>query len=393
MLRLSKAPVAPCNAGLDTDALNRLSASIQADIDHGHNFGASVIVARGGVIGYRKNFGTVAPGRAAADEDRYLMMSLSKSFTAALTLRAVDHGLFCLDSRIADFIPTFAAGGKQRVTVRHLLTHTAGTYSSFLPPAPVSPKEIGDLAKNVAAISGLPAANVPGERVVYNPFASYAVLAQLLVETDPAGRAFQTIAQEDLFNPLGMTNTSYGLSPQDPRRVPVSFTERNTTPASAMTAQVLNDHLTETSEHPAGGAFGTADDVFRFAEAFRRKGSLEDYRLLSPALLEYACRNHTGTMSNGAWDWYREANGLEDYPANFSLLGGYVRGVGHFMNGAGYTASPRTFYAVGGGSTMWMIDPDRDLTFIFLSAGFIEGLAHFDRLRRLGDLALAACID
>jgi hypothetical protein len=42
---------------------------------------------------------------------------------------------------------------------------------------------------------------------------------------------------------------------------------------------------------------------------------------------------------------------------------------------------------------MWMVDPERDLTFVFLSAGFIEGLAHFQRLSRLSDLALAACVD
>lgn len=66
---------------------------------------------------------------------------------------------------------------------------------------------------------------------------------------------------------------------------------------------------------------------------------------------------------------------------------------GHYLTGAGQTASPRAFYAVGGGSTMWMVDPDRDLTFVFLCAGLLDGLAHLQRLQRLSDLALAACID
>jgi CubicO group peptidase (beta-lactamase class C family) len=380
-------------SGLDADALGRLVASIQVDIDQGQMFGASVIVARGGVVGLRQHIGTVAPGRPAVDSDLYLLMSLSKSFTAALTLRAIDRGRYALDTRVADIIPAFGAGGKARITIRHLLTHTAGMYNSFAPPPPLTPQELGNLAKNALAVSALPATHVPGARVVYSPFAAYAVLGQILVATDPDKRSFQQITHEDLFVPLGMLHTRYGLRADDPRRVPVSFTDCNATSASWPTCELLNSALDEHAEHPAGGAFGTVDDVFRFAETLRRRGSNGSHRLISPALFDYASQNHTGEMSNGAWDWYREAHGLPDFPANFSLLGGYVRGVGHHFNGAGYTASPRAFYAVGGGSTMWMVDPERDLTFIFLSAGFIEGLAHVDRLRRLGDLALAACTD
>ena len=79
-----------------------------------------------------------------------------------------------------------------------------------------------------------------------------------------------------------------------------------------------------------------------------------------------------------------------DYPANFTLLGSYVRGTGEFLTPAGLTASPSALAAMGGGSTGWLIDTERDLTFIFLSAGFIEGLAHPRRLQRLADLAIAA---
>jgi len=59
----------------------------------------------------------------------------------------------------------------------------------------------------------------------------------------------------------------------------------------------------------------------------------------------------------------------------------------------GHTASSRAFGAVGGGSTLLLVDPDRDLTFVFLSAGFIDGLDHFARLQQLSDLALAAVVD
>ena len=81
------------------------------------------------------------------------------------------------------------------------------------------------------------------------------------------------------------------------------------------------------------------------------------------------------------------------FPANFSLLGGYVRGRGDYHTPAGRKASPSAMAAVGGGSTGWLVDTDRDLTFIFLSAGFVEGLKHPERLSRLSDLAIAAVIN
>lgn len=73
------------------------------------------------------------------------------------------------------------------------------------------------------------------------------------------------------------------------------------------------------------------------------------------------------------------------------VLGGYVRGEGGNICGSGFTSSPGTIYAVGGGTTMLMVDPERQLTFVFLSCSLVEGLTHFARLRRLSDLALAAC--
>ena len=58
---------------------------------------------------------------------------------------------------------------------------------------------------------------------------------------------------------------------------------------------------------------------------------------------------------------------------------------------AGYTASPNAFSGMGGGSTFYMVDPERELTVAFVSAGFIEGLPHLIRAAKLNDLVLAAC--
>lgn len=379
----------PSSVGLNADALERLGSAIQADIDGAKHFGASVLVARHGQVVYQASFGTVGPGRAPANDDRYLLMSMSKAFTAALVLRAVDEGRFGLDTRVADLVPGFGALGKQRATVRQLLSHTAGLPFGLVPP-PLGLDKVGNLEMKTAGICALPAAYRPGTKCIYTSGLGYDLLGQILVNVDSKGRNFSRIAEEDLFKPLGMADSSFGCSINDPRRVPVSFTDRNVGPTTPMLLRLFNEHLTEDAEMPSGNAYSTIHDVFRFTEVFRGRGAAHGRRVLSPALFNYARRDHTTGLINDATAFEVEERGLDDFPAHFTLLGGYVRGMGHMLNPTGHTASPQSIAAVGGASTSWMIDLERDLTVVFLSAGFIEGLRHIQRVQRINDLALAA---
>ncbi|HOQ52886.1 MAG TPA: serine hydrolase domain-containing protein [Micropruina sp.] len=382
----------PSAVGVDEAALARLDAAIQRDIDAKLNYGASIIVARGGRIAHRKTFGTVGPDRAAADDDRYLLMSMSKGYVAALTLKAIDEGRFGLDTRVADLVPGFGVAGKQRATVRHLLTHTAGLPFALLPPG-LPLDKVGDLTAKTRVICGLSAEYIPGTRCVYTSAVGYDLLGQLLVNTDPAGRSFRSIVSEDLFAPLGMNDSSFGVDVDDPRRVLASATPENSTPMSPLLVNACNTYFTGEAEFPAGNAFSTIDDVYRFTQLYRGRGTAGGQRLVSPALFDYADRNHTGDLTNDGWIFETEPRGMDSFPAHFSLLGGYVRGEGHVFNPAGLTASPRTIACVGGGSTSFIVDPERDLTFIFLSAGFFTGLPHLERVSRLNDLALATVND
>ena len=210
----------PSSVGLNKDALARLGASIQADIDSGKHFGASILVARHGQVAYQATFGTVAPGRAPSGDDRYLLMSMSKAYTATLVLKAIDEGRFGLDTRIADLVPGFGALGKQRATVRQLLAHTAGLPFGLVPP-PLGLDKVGNLAVKTAAMCALPAAYSPGTKCIYTSGLGYDLLGAILVNTDPKKRGFNRIAQEDLFTPLDMADSSFGCAIDDPRRVPV----------------------------------------------------------------------------------------------------------------------------------------------------------------------------
>ena len=73
-------------------------------------------------------------------------------------------------------------------------------------------------------------------------------------------------------------------------------------------------------------------------------------------------------------------------------IGFQVRGTGVFHHLFGQLSSPETFGNYGAGSTMFMVDPEADLSFSFLSAGVMTQAANIERMGKLSDLALSACL-
>lgn len=378
--------------GFTADGLARFRAHLDGEIDAGLHDGSVVLLARGGEIAHHQAIGMsdIKTGRRAATSDIFHLMSVSKGFVAAVILRLIERGRIEFDTRIAEIMPEFAVRGKSRVTVAHLLTHTGGTYSGFLPPAPLSFKDGSRLADNVAAIAKQPVAHPPGERVIYNPFASYALLGQIAVLVDEQGRSWRQIAHDEIFSPLGMADTSYGMPVGHPRRVPVRMIDGTPGAAEVEVMESMNTIVDEHAERPGGASFSTAADLFRFTETLRLRGQSSFGHLLAGPTVDYAYRNHTGDKSNDFWTFSREDRSIADFPANFTYGGGYVRGHGDHITPLGRLASPCTFGSVGSGSTMWLVSPEHEMVLIYLAVGLLEGLHHFQRLQRVADAAFAA---
>jgi CubicO group peptidase (beta-lactamase class C family) len=107
--------------------------------------------------------------------------------------------------------------------------------------------------------------------------------------------------------------------------------------------------------------------------------------------LDLALRNHTGTLHDDLYRALAVAQGWEPAPANIGL-GFMLRGPGLHHSMFGTLASPQTYGNSGVGSTLFCVDPARDVTFVCLTAGVMEEAAHIQRFQRLSDLALAAAM-
>ena len=139
------------------------------------------------------------------------------------------------------------------------------------------------------------------------------------------------------------------------------------------------------------GVASTVADMLRFAEMLRRRGELEGVRILAPATLELATRNWTGEKPNELTTARSKQRGWPAEPA-YMGLGFALRGTAICHHLFGALASPGTFGNHGAGSSIYWVDPARELSFVCLTAGVMDSLDNIERFQRLSDIAISAAI-
>lgn len=379
--------------GFDTDRLVKVRRAVEADTAKAKYDGAVVLVARGGNIVMHEAIGhsDLANNRKAAIDDVYFIMSLTKQMTVARVLMDIEDGKFDLTTPICEIIPEFGTKGKQNITVWHVLTHTSGINTEI--PFTLPLDKMGEIEAVTAALCGERLLYLPGSMVTYNATTAHALVSVMVQRLDEKKRPFRQILADDVFKPLGMNQTALGL-PERLKEKLVPVVMRDPTPGmfDPGVIEALNFLITEESELPAGGAVSTAHDVFLFAEMLRRGGELNGSRLLSPASIQTATTNQTGDMPNHLMDYMREMYGWPDFPAYLGLSF-FLRGDGVFPMPFGNQTSPGTYGGLGAGSTMFWVDPQRDLTFVYLSAGLMEEGKSYLRFQRLSDMVVSALVE
>lgn len=380
--------------GVDARRLGRVEAALHGDIASGRIYGAAMRVSRRGQM-ILDFLGGHADKEAAVPLQRdsvFITLSVAKPMTHVLVLSLVEKGLLRLHAPVAEIIPEFTGFGKENVTLLHVLTHTAGLVP-VLPP--VGPEIWANIEKLTQYLCAAPLASVPGERVSYSMIVATSLLAAMCLRVDGRGRNYATMMAQDLFEPLGMTETSLG-SREDlvPRLCPLRLATDapHNTIRDDMNKYFESVILNPGAECPAAGILTTLDDVHRFTEMLRRGGELDGTRILSPAMLKFCARNFTGAMRNNVWDSVLSARHWQPFPADLGI-GFFVRGEGVYPNRFGLLASPGSFGGFGAGSGGTWVDPQNELSFSFLSAGLLEETYHVERTGVLSDLVLSALVD
>lgn len=373
--------------------LEHLQHVIAEDVAARRYYGAVIALARRGQLGIHAAIGhaDAAAQQPLQLDSVFSIFSVTKAITNVLVLRAIELGRFALTTRISELVPAFAGGLRNEITIFHLLTHTSGLPIVFA----IKPDMYIDrLDEMVAAVcENIVPAEPPGERVAYSPLANHVLLGEALRRSDPQRRSYRAIVQEDLLDPLRMRDTSVGLR-RDLRARHVLPDLRGNFPITHPGHSNLGPNgafQEEEAEMPWVGVASTVSDMLRFAEMLRRRGELEGARILSPPTLELATRNWTGEKPNELTRARYQQRGWPPEPA-YMGLGFALRGTAMCHHLFGTLASPGTFGNHGAGSTLYWIDPARDVSFVCLTAGVMDSLDNIERFQRLSDIAIAAAI-
>lgn len=250
-------------------------------------------------------------------------------------MQLVDGRRLDLDSPVQRYLPAWTGPGKDRVTVRHLLTHTAG-----LPAFRLYYKEAASPAEARRLFFETPLDTTPGARTVYSDIGAW-LLGQVVERI--TGTPLDRHLASRVFAPLGMRETMY--NPPRTLRPRIAPTEVDPWRGRHLRGEVHDENafaLGGVSGH--AGLFSSAHDMARFARAYLGGGQLEGVRVFRTATVSRFTRR-AGTGSSRALGW-DTATG---------------------SNSAGTKMSPSTFGHTGFTGTSLWIDPENDVFVLLLA--------------------------
>ncbi|MBC7363575.1 MAG: beta-lactamase family protein [Candidatus Aminicenantes bacterium] len=370
--------VKPVEVGMSAERLERLSRVLQSYCDEKGAPGMVVLIARNGKVAYHRAFGKFRldkPEPMPLDAI-FRIASQSKAVTSVAVMMLMEEGKILLDDPVSKYIPEFketfvavqaeskgvrgysVVPAKRQITIRDLLTHTAGISYGDGPAKEEYLKAgihgwyltdknitIGELVKKLAK---LPFDAQPGERFVYGYNTD--VLGYLVEVV--SGLSLAEFVEKRIASPLGMKDTCFFLPESKASRL---------TPAYGADENGKIKLIEETAKSPyiygprkcySGGAglVATAEDYARFLQMLLNGGEFGGVRILSPKSVELMTADHAGQLYSGG----KQGFGLGFWVVKNLGSSGLPGSVGAFGWGGAYF------------TTYW-VDPAEKLVAVFMT--------------------------
>ena len=367
----------PAARGIRAEQLDRLYALIERHIAEGRYPGCQVALARHGRLLVDRSFGQAVVGagaRPAGADTLWLLYSNTKVITATALWKLCEQGAFRFTDRVSDHVPEFAANGKRDVTVMQVITHQGG-----FPNAQISREAWLDHAELRKSVSNFSLEWTPGSRIHYHGLSAHWVLGVLIEAL--TGQDFRTWIRDEVIAPLGLAGDLFmGLSDAEEARVSTMY-EPDPSGAGIRPLEDSNTTTWRRSGAPGGAGYGTARGMAALYQMMLAGGELNGVRLMSPRMLAYALRNHTG-------DRVDEFMGMPMHRG----LGPHFRGTTTNVRGLGAIASPNAYGHGGVGTSYCWADPDSGVSFAYVTNNRIPDPWHSERLDTVSTLVHAAIL-
>jgi CubicO group peptidase (beta-lactamase class C family) len=330
-------------------------------------------------IGHARGFGLDGPGPPVVCEPTTPMciFSASKAVTAMLIHLLDDRGVLHTGDRVSDYIPEFAANGKEWITIRHVLTHRAGLPNLA---GNTNLDLLSDPQEVLARLCEAAPTSKPGRRLAYHALTGGFILAEVVRRV--CGKPIREVLDEKILAPLAFEHMNYGV-PEDqiggvcrnaftgrpPPRVMGYIAERALGVPFRDAATISNDRRWLTGVVPSGNIVATANELSRFYQLLLDGGTLDGVRIMEERTVRRA-RQETAYLE-----------------MDFTLMLPIRYGVG-LMLGAEFVSpfgpdTPKAFGHHGFINIISWADPERELAVALLTSGKPAVANHFVPLVRL----------
>ena len=379
--------VDPAAAGMDDERLERITEHFnERYVATGKLPGCQVTVARGQSVGYFRSFGTMDRERhKPVEEDTiWRIYSMTKPIASIALMQLYERGAFQLSDPVHRFIPEWrglsveepAEDGSVRnvaqdrpMSMRDALMHMTGLPGSVIADHPVDDRfatalqgsRSGMTLEGVCTLlADFPLKFQPGTRWNYGLSTD---ICGRLVEII-SGRRFDDYLHDEIFGPLGMSDTGFSVPDGSADRFCASYLYQ---PGGE--PKLVDDPDTSSYRRPrsylsgAGGLVSTSGDYLRFCQMLLGNGELDGQRVIGRKTLELMTCNHLpggGDLGQFVSGGFGES-GFEG--VGFGL--GFAIGLGPAATGT--AGSFGEYYWGGAASTAFWVDPVEEVTVVFMA--------------------------
>lgn len=363
----------PEEGGLDKAVIDKIWRSVENLYRTGIHPAIAMTIRRNGKIVLDRAIGHTrgnSPGcprnvekTLATPDTLFNFYSGSKSITAMLIHHLDDQGKLHVDDRVTEFIPEFGQGGKEDITIRHLLSHRAGI------PTTGGVTEL-DMLADPAEIRRIycaaEAESVPGRKLAYHAVTAGFILGDIIEVV--TGRTIQQYLTDVVREPLGFENLQYGVPKEKlPRVARDAYTgvralppfstaiERGFGAPMEQIVEMGRDDRFLTGVVPSGNIIAKPHEISRFFELLLRGGELDGTRVFSERTVRRAMLETS----------YGEVDGIIFLPIRYGM--GFMLGA-KYVSFYGYD-SEKAFGHLGFSSILGYADPERDISVALMTTG------------------------
>lgn len=325
----------------------------------------------------------VARGKPVTRDSIFRIYSMTKPITSVALMQLYERGSFNLDDPVEKYIPSWRdlkihsqGDGADRLanttmTIRHLLTHTAGLTYGFNPSHPVDrmylDQEIYDLPEGkrqvdrVEMLSDMPLCFEPGSAWNYS-FATD--VAGHLVE-EFSGQSLDAYFQDYITGPLGMVDTDFHVRAENRHRFACCYAKHSDADGFKLQDDADDSAFLQPESllSGGGGLVSTIDDYLLFCRAILNQGKLGDTQILQAQTVELMSRNH---LPDG-----KDLGAMGQSVFLETVMEGVGFGLGYAVvlepERAGILAPPGELSWGGMASTYHFLEPQSGLVAVFMT--------------------------